>query len=157
MLRSPLGLISLSDKSGIVDVARKIIPDGKFSKMNVNSIGGVLNDVYLLTVIKDGEEQKFVVKQFLDWSNLKWLSLTMWSIGTTKFSVLGRSRLEKEFAINTYLNSKGFPVPKIFYISHQKRLIFEEFIEGEELVNPIKRIIASNKPNKDIGLVKHIA
>lgn len=156
LLPSPLGLISLSDKSGIKDVARKIIPDGKFSKMNVNSIGGVLNDVYLLTVMKDGEEKKFVVKQFLDWSNLKWLSLTMWSIGTTKFSVLGRSRLEKEYAINTYLNSKGFPVPKIFYISHQKRLIFEEFIEGEELVNPIKRIITSNKPTKDIDLVKEV-
>ena len=156
LLPTPLGPISLSDTSGIEDVARKIIPDGEFSKITVKSIGGVLNDVYILTITKDAAEQKFVVKQFLDWSNLKWLSLTMWSIGTTSFSVLGRSRLEKEYAINTFLHSKGFPVPKIFYISHQQRLIFEEFIEGEELVEPIKRIIAANKTTRDVALVKEV-
>jgi tRNA A-37 threonylcarbamoyl transferase component Bud32 len=156
LLPTPLGLISLSDKSGIVDVARKIIPDGEFSKMKVKSIGGVLNDVYILTITKDGEEQKFFVKQFLDWSNLKWLSLTIWSFGTTSFSVLGRSRLEKEYAINKYLNSKGFPVPKIFYISHKRRLIFEEFIEGEELAEPIKRIVTSQKTTREIALVKEV-
>ncbi|MQY62525.1 hypothetical protein GH146_04490 [archaeon] len=156
LLPTPLGPISLSDKSGIEDVARKIIPDGEFSKMNVKNIGGVLNDVYLLTITKNGEEQKFVVKQFIDWSNLKWLSLTLWSFGTTSFSVLGRSRLEKEYAINTFLHSKGFPVPKIFYISHQKRLIFEEFIEGEELVETIKRIISSNKTETDVALVRAV-
>ena len=156
LLPTPLGPISLSDTSGIEAVARKIIPDGEFSKITVKSIGGVLNDVYILTITKDAAEQKFVVKQFLDWSNLKWLSLTMWSIGTTSFSVLGRSRLEKEYAITTFLHSKGFPVPKIFYISHQQRLIFEEFIEGEELVEPIKRIIAANKTTKDVALVKEV-
>jgi tRNA A-37 threonylcarbamoyl transferase component Bud32 len=156
LLPTPLGPISLSDTSGIEDVARKIIPDGEFSRMKVKSIGGVLNDVYILTIKKDAAEQKFVVKQFLDWSNLKWLSLTMWSLGTTSFSVLGRSRLEKEYAINTFLHNKGFPVPKIFYISHKKRLIFEEFIEGEELVEPIKRIIAANKTTKDVALVKEV-
>ncbi|MBA7474632.1 hypothetical protein ES707_09986 [subsurface metagenome] len=156
LLPTPLGPISLSDKSGIEDVARKIIPDGEFSKMNVKNIGGVLNDVYLLTITKNGEEQKFVVKQFIDWSNLKWLSLTLWSFGTTSFSVLGRSRLEKEYAINTFLHSKGYPVPKIFYISHQKRLIFEEFIEGEELVETIKRIISSNKTETDVALVRAV-
>jgi len=156
LLPTPLGPVSLSDKSGIEDVARRIIPDGEFSKMKVKNIGGVLNEVYLLTLTKNGEEQKFVVKQFLDWSNLKWLSLTLWSLGTTSFSVLGQSRLEKEYAINTFLHSKGFPVPKIFYISHQNRLIFEEFVEGEELVEPIKRIIAYNKTAKDVALVKEV-
>ena len=156
LLPTPLGAISLSDKSGIEDVARRIIPDGEFSKMEVKTIGGVLNEVYLLTLSKNGEEQKFVVKQFLDWSNLKWLSLTLWSLGTTSFSVLGQSRLEKEYAINKFLHSKGFPVPKIFYISHQNRLIFEEFIKGEELVEPIKRIIAYNKTAKDVARVKEV-
>jgi tRNA A-37 threonylcarbamoyl transferase component Bud32 len=156
LLPTPLGPTSLSDKSGIEDVARKIIPDGEFSKMKVKSIGGVLNDVYVLTITKNGADQNFVVKQFLDWSNLKWLSLTMWSLGTTSFSVLGRSRLEKEYAVNTFLHSKGFPVPKIFYISHQNRLIIEEFIEGEELVVPIKRIMAANKTTTEVALVKEV-
>jgi len=156
LLPTPLGPVSLSDKSGIEDVARKIIPDGELSKIRVKNIGGVLNDVYFLTLTKNGEEQNFVVKRFRDWSNLKWLSLTLWSFGTTSFAVLGQSRLEKEYAINTFLHSKGFPVPKIFYISPQKRLIFEEFIEGEELVETIKRIISSNKAANDVALVKEV-
>jgi tRNA A-37 threonylcarbamoyl transferase component Bud32 len=156
LLPTSLGPVSLSDKSDIEDVARKIIPDGELSKIRVENIGGVLNDVYFLTLTKNGEEQKFVVKRFRNWSNLKWLSLTLWSFGTTSFAVLGQSRLEKEYAINTFLHSKGFAVPKIFYISPQKRLIFEEFIEGEEVVETIKRIISSNKAAEDVVLVKEV-
>jgi tRNA A-37 threonylcarbamoyl transferase component Bud32 len=154
LLPTPLGPVSLSDKSDIEDVARKIIPDGELSKIQIKNIGGVLNDVYLLTLTKNGTEQNFVVKQFRDWSNLKWLPLTLWSFGTTSFSVQGQSRLEKEYAINTFLHSKGFAVPKIFYISPQKRLIFEEFIEGEKLVETIKRIFSANKTGEDDALVK---
>jgi len=156
LLPTPLGPVSLSDKSDIVDVARKIIPDGELSKIRIENIGGVLNDVYFLTLTKNGEEQNFIVKRFRDWSNIKWLSLTLWSFGTTSFAVLGQSRLEKEYAINKLLQSKGFPVPKIFYISPRKRLIFEEFIEGEELVDPIKRIFSSNKTAKDVALIKEV-
>ena len=154
LLPTPLGPVPLSDKSDIEDVARKIIPDGELSKMRLKNIGGVLNDVYLLTLTKNDEEQRFVVKRFRDWSNLKWLSLTLWSFGTTSFAVLGQSRLEKEYAINKFLHSKGFEVPKIFYISPQKRLIFEEFIDGEKLEETIKRIFSDNKTAEDIALVK---
>ena len=154
LLPTPLGPVSLSDKSDIEDVARKIIPDGELSKIRLKNIGGVLNDVYLLTLTKNGEEQNFVVKKFRDWSNLKWLPLTLWSFGTTSFAVLGQSRLEKEYAINKLLQSKGFAVPKIFYISLQKRLIFQEFIEGEKLVETIKRIFSANKTEEDVALVK---
>ena len=155
-LPTPMGNVSLSDKSGIEDVARKIIPNGEFSKMKIKSIGGMFNDVYVLIVTKNGVEQKFVVKQFLDWSNLKWISLALWSFGTTTFSVLGHSRLEKEYAINHYLHSKGFPVPKILSVSHKNRLIFQEFIEGKELVNNIKRILISNKSSTDLVLIKDV-
>jgi tRNA A-37 threonylcarbamoyl transferase component Bud32 len=156
LLPTPLGPVSLSDKTEVQEVARKIIPDGKFSKMEIKRFGGVLNDVFLLTITKDDEEQKFVVKQYLDWSNLKWLPLTIWSLGTTSFAVLGQSRLEKEYAINAFLCSKGFPVPQIFHISHKKRLIFEEFIEGKELVENLKRILSSVNTKEDLALVKEV-
>ena len=64
--------------------------------------------------------------------------------------------MEKEYAINKLLHSKGFPVPKIFYISHQKRLVFEEFIEGKELTENIKRILFSKNSQEDIELVKKV-
>jgi tRNA A-37 threonylcarbamoyl transferase component Bud32 len=154
LLPTTLGLVSLSDKSDISDVARKILPDGELLKFKTQKIGGVFNDIYVLTVTKDEEKQRFVVKQFLNWSNLKWLPLTVWSFGTTSFAVHGQSRLEKEYAINKLLQSKGFPVPKIFYISHKRRLIFEEFIEGKELSENIKNIIFSNHCKEDVILIK---
>lgn len=153
---TPLGLVSLSDKSNIIDVARNILPNGEISKIKIKKIGGVLNEVYLLTMTKNDEQQKFIVKQFLDWSNLKWLSLFMWTFGTTSFSVAGRSRLEKEYAINKFLLSKSFPVPKIFYISHQKRMIFQEFIEGNQLVKVIKRLLLSKVTETDLAIIKEV-
>jgi tRNA A-37 threonylcarbamoyl transferase component Bud32/predicted nucleotidyltransferase len=155
LLPTHLGEVSLSDRSDIIDVVRKIIKNGE-SKVRIESIGGVLNDVYILTLTKNGEKQKFVVKRFRDWSNLKWLSLALWSFGTTPFAVLGRSRLEREYAINKFLHSKGVPVPKILYISPQKRLLFEEFIEGKKLVEPIKRITSSNKNATDVILMREV-
>jgi len=154
IFKTPLGLVSLSDKSNIEDVARKIIPNGNFSKMKVKNIGGVLNDVYILTLKKDGKELKFIVKRYLDWSNLKWLPLTLWSLGTTTFSVLGHSRLEKEYAINRFLHSKNFPVPKVLHISHQNRLIFMELVEGESLEKVVKRLFGSNKTERDVALIR---
>jgi tRNA A-37 threonylcarbamoyl transferase component Bud32 len=156
LLPTPLGPVSLSDKSEIEEVARKIIPDGEFSKIKVKRFGGVLNDVFIVTITKNGEDKKFVVKQYLDWSNLKWLPLTIWSFGTTSFAVLGQSRLEKEYSINKFLRNKGFPVPKIFHISHRKRLIFEEFIEGKELVENLKRIFFSYHTADDVALIKKV-
>jgi tRNA A-37 threonylcarbamoyl transferase component Bud32 len=155
LLPTHLGTVSLSDRSDIIDVARKIIESGE-SKMSIENVGGVLNDVYLLTLTKNGEKQKFIVKRFRDWSNLKWLSLALWSFGTTSFAVLGRSRLEREYAINKFLYCKGFPVPKVLYISPQRRMLFEEFIEGKKLIETIKRIISSNQDDKDTLLVKEV-
>jgi tRNA A-37 threonylcarbamoyl transferase component Bud32 len=155
LLPTHLGEVPLSDRSDIIDVAKKIIEDGE-SKIRIENIGGVLNDVYLLTLTKNGEKQKYVAKRFRDWSNLKWFSLALWSFGTTAFAVLGQSRLEREYAINKFLHSKDFPVPKILYISPQKRLLFEEFIEGKKLIETIKRILSSNADSADVNLVREV-
>ncbi len=157
LIPTPLGPVALSDKSTIEDFVRKKIPDGKALDMRIKEMGGVLNDVYLLTLRRNHEEQKFVVKKFRDWSSLKWFTLALWSLGTKTFAVLGRSRLERECATKQFLHSQGFPVPKILYISPQKRLIFEEFIEGENMVEIIKRIISSKeKALKEAAMVKEV-
>lgn len=158
LLPTHLGTISLSDKSDITDVAKKLLVADKFSKIKIKKIGGVFNDIYLLTIIRNDEEKKVVVKQFLDWSNLKWLPLSMWSFGTASFSVLGTSRMEKEYAITNYLYNNGFPVPQIFHVSYPKRLLFEEYIQGNQLVKTVKEIFdSSNSPNvSNLELVKKV-
>jgi tRNA A-37 threonylcarbamoyl transferase component Bud32 len=157
LMPTPLGLVALSDRSTIEDFVRKTIPDGKALDMKIEEMGGVLNDVYLLTLRRNHEEQRFVVKKYRDWSNFKWFPLALWSLGTKTFAVLGRSRLEKEYAINQFLHGQGFPVPKILHVSLQKRLIFENFIEGEKMVETIKRIISSKeKAVKEAAMVKEV-
>jgi tRNA A-37 threonylcarbamoyl transferase component Bud32 len=154
LLPTTIGLVSLSDKADILSVSKKMLPNGELLKFKTEKIGGVFSDIYVLTVTHGEEKQRFVVKQFLNWSNLKWFPLTVWSFGTTSFAVNGQSRLEKEYAINKLLESKGFPVPKILYISHKRRLIFKEFIEGKELLENVKNIIFSNQRKEDVTLIK---
>ncbi len=125
--------------------------------MKIEEIGGVLNDVYLLTFRRNSKEQKVVVKKFRDWSSFKWFPLALWALGTKALAVLGRSRLEREYATNQFLHSQGFPVPKVLHVSLKKRLIFQEYIEGEKTVETVKRIITSKeKAVKEAAQVKEV-
>ncbi|NIU38459.1 hypothetical protein GWN65_00360, partial [Candidatus Bathyarchaeota archaeon] len=87
LMPTPLGPVALSDKSTIEDFVRKTVPDGKALDMKIEEMGGVLNDVYLLTLRRNHEEQRFVVKKFRDWSSFKWFPLALWSLGTKTFAV----------------------------------------------------------------------
>jgi len=82
--------------------------------------------------------------------------LALWTLGTKTFAVFGRSRLEREYAINQFLRSRGFAVPKILHVSHKERLIFEDFIEGETLVRVVKQIMSSKKRASDIALLRDV-
>ncbi len=129
------GLVSLSDKIDIKGFTQRLLLKDANAEVDVEPIGGVLNDVYL---IKAGE-RKVLVKRFKDWSGFKWFPLSLWSFGARSFSVSGQARLAKECAISEVLHSEGFNVPKIFHVSNAERLVFMEFIEGESLGKIIKK------------------
>jgi len=157
LIPTPLGFAALSDKTTIQDFVRKTVPSGEVLDMEIEEIGGVLNAVYLLTFRKDHEEQRVVVKKFKDWLGVKWFPLALWALGTKAFAVLGRSRLEREYAINQFLQSQGFSVPRVLYVSPQERLIFEDFIDGENLAEIIKRVISSKREAmREVALVKEV-
>jgi Kae1-associated kinase Bud32 len=84
--------------------------------------------------------------------------LSLWSFGARDFAVLGRTRLEKEIAINEFLRCKGIGVPRVLHVSHSKRLVFMEFIEGENLSNTIKRISATKtrEAQKDLEKIEKV-
>jgi len=138
-VRTPLGFVALSDKTTIEDFVKKAVPEGGATEMDIKKIGGVLNSVYLLTFRGEHQKQKVVVKLFKDWYGLKWFPLALWAIGTRELSVLGKSRLEKEYAINQLLSSRGICVPEILFVSPKERLIFQRFVEGENLVDILRR------------------
>jgi tRNA A-37 threonylcarbamoyl transferase component Bud32 len=147
------GLVSLADKLNIGDFARKVLLNGEAAKIEYEPVGGVLNDIYLIKAYPNGKEKRVVVKRFKDWSGFKWFPLSMWSFGTRIFAVVGRSRLARECAISEFLRCEGFNVPKILHVSHSQRLVFMEYIEGEDLSNAIKRIAikpSRKKMEKDL-------
>jgi len=157
LMPTPLGLAPLSDKTTIRDFVIKTVPNGATLDIKIEQMGGVLNSVYLLRFQKNHEEQKVVVKRFKDWLGFKWFPLSLWTLGTKTFAVLGRTRLEREYATNQFLQGHRFPVPKVLHISHQERLIFEDFVEGENMVEVIKRIISSKEKAADeVAVVREV-
>jgi tRNA A-37 threonylcarbamoyl transferase component Bud32 len=145
------GLVSLADQVDIETFARKVILDGKDSKIKIEPIGGVLNDVYLISASRDGTDKKVLVKRFKDWSGFKWFPLSIWSLGARTFAVLARSRLARECAISELLRCSGFNVPKILHVNTNERLIFMEYLEGEDLSYAIRRMATSNAKD-EIGI-----
>jgi tRNA A-37 threonylcarbamoyl transferase component Bud32 len=135
------GLVPLASKINVEEFARKVLLARVDSKVSVEELGGVLNDVYLVRVHAKGEERKVVVKTFKDWTSLKWFPINIWAFGTRTFALLGRSRLERECALNQFLYQKGFRVPRLLAINHDERLVFMEYIEGESLEKIIKKIV----------------
>jgi Kae1-associated kinase Bud32 len=136
-------LVSLSDKIDIKGFAQKMLLKGENANIEVEPIGGMLNDVYLIRTYRNTGETKVLAKRFKDWSGFKWFPLTLWSFGARSFSVSGQARLAREYAISEFLYNEGFNVPKILHVSNAERLVFMEYIEGENLSEAIKRIATS--------------
>jgi tRNA A-37 threonylcarbamoyl transferase component Bud32 len=152
------GLVPLASRVDIEAFARKVLSADKNAEVDVEKIGGVLNDAFLIRTCINGEERRVVVKRFKDWSSFKWFPLTLWTVGTRTFAVLGRSRLEKECAINQLLYSKGFTVPRLLYVNNAERLVFMEYVEGESTEKVIKRIMnsKSGETENDLSIIKRV-
>ncbi len=140
------GLISLSDKIDIRAFAERMLPKGQNESIEVEHLGSMLNDVYLINAHGKGGATKVLAKRFKDWSGLKWFPLTIWSIGARSFAVSGQARLAKEYAISELLHSAGFNVPKILHVSNAERIVFMEYIEGVNLSDSIKQAATSKDP-----------
>jgi len=153
------GLVSLADRLDIEAFARKMLLNGEKAKITYDRVGGVLNDVYLIKAYPNGVEKKVLVKRFKDWSGFKWFPLSLWSFGARNFAVLGRTRLEKECAISEFLRCEGIRVPHMLHVSHSERLVFMEYLEGENLSNAIKRIATAKtreKSEKDLAKIEKV-
>jgi len=142
------GLVPLANRVDITAFARKALSGDKDAKVRIENVGGILNDVYLVETFTGGIRARAIIKQFRDWSNFKWFPLTLWSVGTKTFAVAGNSRLERECAINRFLDSKGFAVPKLLNVSPSQRLIVMEYVEGEDLSKMVKCAVSSENADE---------
>jgi tRNA A-37 threonylcarbamoyl transferase component Bud32 len=152
------GFVSLADRMDILGYVKSVLGD-KYKTVKVEEFGGVLNDVYLIKAYTEETETKVLVKRFKNLTSMKWFPLLMWSRGVHNFALMGKSRLERESAINEALSNGGVNVPKILHVSVNEQLIFMEFVEGENLGNAIKRIALApnlNEIAKDLLLVNQV-
>lgn len=153
------GLVPLANKGDIESFVRNVLFLDNDTPIEIEEIGGVLNDVYLAKASVNGEERKVVVKWFREWSSFKWFPLTLWTVGTRRFAVSGRSRLEREVAINQLLDSKGFDVPRILHAIPDEHLVFMEYVEGKNVGSVIKRLAVSKSPwevKKDLKTIERV-
>ena len=153
------GLVPLASGLDIEAVARKVFSADANAEVTVESMGGILNDVYLVKTFSKGKPIRAVVKRFRDWSNFKWFPLTLWSVGTRTFAVSGNSRLEREWTISRFLDSHGFIVPKVLHVSPGDRLIVMEYFEGEDVGRVVKQVATSTNSDevaKDLDVIARI-
>ncbi len=146
---TPLGPAPLSDETTIEEFVRQNVPSGDMATIQITEMGGVLNTAYQLSFRRDHEEHKIVVKKFKDWLGIKWFPLALWALGTKSFAVLGQSRLEREYALSKFLHSHGWPAPQVLYVSLKEKLIFKEFIEGENLSKIIQHLMTDTEKLAD--------
>jgi tRNA A-37 threonylcarbamoyl transferase component Bud32 len=154
------GLVSLADKIDIKGYTQRLLLKNQNANIEVEPVGGMLNDVYLINASgNDGNNTKVLVKRFKDWSGFKWFPLTLWSFGARSFAVSGQARLAKEIAASQFLHGEGFNVPKILHVSNAERIVFMEFIEGEGLNQAIKRYSTSTDEQTEsevLGIVGRV-
>jgi tRNA A-37 threonylcarbamoyl transferase component Bud32/predicted nucleotidyltransferase len=135
-LKTETGLVAFDEKRTVEEVARKLRPN---SPITVEPLGGVLNDVYLVTAGKD----HFVAKRFTDWHGFKWFILNLVSLGTKTFALSGKARLSNEYGLSQYLLEHGILVPRIVYASLPERILVKDFIEGKDGASFVRRSVSS--------------
>jgi tRNA A-37 threonylcarbamoyl transferase component Bud32/predicted nucleotidyltransferase len=135
-LKTERGLISLNKRDAIIDALRRIRGEGGLS---VKTLGGALNEVYLVTF--NGE--RMVVKKFTDWFNFKWFILNVAAHGTKIFTLSGKDRLSNEYVTNQLLAENGIPIPEVVSISLEDRLLVEKYIEGKSALEIVEEAFSS--------------
>ncbi len=134
--------VSLDDRSSLLEILKQISPRTEFK---IAPLGGALSEVYIAST----KNEKFVAKKFTDWHSFKWFALNIVALGVKTFYLSGRTRLENELGINSYLSSKNINVPSIIHVSLPKRILIRKFIDGLQLSEIVKENINRENISKN--------
>lgn len=129
------------ETDNVVKLVRGVRPEGRVS---VRRIGSFVNDVFLVKV--DGE--KYVAKRYTDWTSLKWFTLSLYGLGSVRFSISGRRRMEAEYYFNDFLRRRGLPVPEILGSDPRGRLILFSYALGEQLLSGLAGTLGYSDPGQ---------
>lgn len=123
-------------------------------ELRIQRYGGVLNEVYLLTYMAGGMDRRVIMKRYTSWTGIKWAPILLWTIGTRNFSVLGRTRMERECAMSSLLKREGIPTPEVLQVSFEDQLILREYIEGENLAVVVRMVVKGAGDEGGLELIR---
>ena len=149
-LRTAIGLRPALKEATLDELAASLGLTRGPDDIDMREIGGTVNLVYLVTVRGTTGLARFVVKYFKDWRNLTWLSLRLWALGAKKFAISGKERLKREYLMCRELNSLGFPVPRIFHVNLRASCLVEEFIEGVNFSDILRRFFLGEEKSEPV-------
>ncbi len=112
---------------------------------SIRRIGGALNFVYLVEYVQGGRRKRVIAKTYQNWYGLKWIPLSLWTIGSQNFDIIGERRLSNEYRMNRSLRSHGLNAPEIYHVSMPRLTIIEEFIAGRGFDNITRRCLARSE------------
>jgi len=147
-LRTAIGLRPALKEATLDELASSLGLTRGPDDIDMMEIGGTVNLVYLVTVRGTTGLAKFIVKYFKDWKNLTWLSLRLWALGAKKFAISGKERLRREYLMCRELAFLGFPVPRIFHVNLRGSYLVEEFIEGMNFSNILRRFFLGEEKSE---------
>jgi tRNA A-37 threonylcarbamoyl transferase component Bud32 len=122
----------------VLRMVRVYRPTGRVS---IRRIGSFVNDVFLVRV----DNEKLVAKRYTSWVSLKWVTLSLFGLGSVHFSISGKRRMEAEYAFNDLLSRRGIPVPAIVGADKKSRTILFTFVSGDQLSSLIPRTTQSTQ------------
>ncbi len=125
----------------ILRLVRSVRSEGRVS---VRRMGSFVNDVFLVKV--DGEP--YVAKRYTNWLSLKWFTLSLYGLGSVRFSISGRRRMEAEYYFNDFLYRRGLPVPRILASDIRSRLILFSYAPGEQLLSRLTGVLGFSEPGQ---------
>ena len=125
----------------ILRLVRSVHRDGRVS---IRRMGSFVNDVFLVKVNGD----RYVAKRYTNWVSLKWFTLSLYGLGSVRFSISGKRRMEAEYYFNDFLYRRGMRVPKILGSDPRARVILFSHVQGEQLLARLAGVLGFSDPGQ---------
>lgn len=127
------GLQAIGDQWDVSEFAKNVYSVDQ-SQIRLTKIGGMLNATFLLELLVGQSAERVFVKKFLNWSDLKWIAARLWTATIKNFSVLASNRMSNEIFFVNRLAELGFRTPQIRHVNWQKKILFQDYVEGSNLL-----------------------
>ena len=114
------------ETDAVLRLVRTVREDGRVS---VRRMGSFVNDVFLVKVDND----RLVAKRYTNWVSLKWVTLSLYGLGSVRFSISGKRRMEAEYYFNDLLYRRGLAVPRILGADTRNRIVLFSYVPGDQL------------------------